>query len=53
MTVALENWEEKALKLSIGILVSLNFFNLSTITYYIESCLKKKHIWISNLIQIP
>lgn len=48
MTVALENWEEKGLKLSIGILVSLNFFNLSTITY-----LKKKHIWISNLTQIP
>ena len=37
MTVALENWEEKGLKLSIGLLVSLNFFNLSTITY-----LKKK-----------
>ena len=43
MTVALENWEEKGLKLSLGILVSLNFFNLSTITYYIESCLKKKN----------
>ena len=42
MTLALENWEEKGLKLSIGILVPLNFFNLSTITYYIESCLKKK-----------